>query len=40
MPAPHSGEVMCNELYECLIEWNIDRKLSTVTIHNCLEMIP
>ena len=35
MPAPHSGEVMCNELYECLMEWNIDRKLSTVTVDNC-----
>ena len=33
--APHSGEVICNELYECLMEWNIDRKLSTVTIDNC-----
>ncbi|KAH9673290.1 BED-type domain-containing protein [Citrus sinensis] len=35
VPAPHSGEVMCNELYECLMEWNIDRKLSTVTVDNC-----
>ncbi|KAH9650377.1 BED-type domain-containing protein [Citrus sinensis] len=35
VPAPHSGEVMCNELYECLMEWNVDRKLSTVTVDNC-----
>ncbi|KAK9225233.1 hypothetical protein WN943_010274 [Citrus x changshan-huyou] len=35
VPAPHSGEVMCNELYECLMEWNIDKKLSTVTVDNC-----
>ncbi|KAK9193279.1 hypothetical protein WN944_003976 [Citrus x changshan-huyou] len=35
VPAPHSGEVMCNELYECLMERNIDRKLSTIIVDNC-----
>lgn len=35
MPAPHSAEVMCNELYDCLMDLNIDRKLSTVTADNC-----
>ncbi|KAH9650690.1 BED-type domain-containing protein [Citrus sinensis] len=35
VPAPYSGKVMCNELYECLMEWNIDRKLSIVTVDNC-----
>ncbi|KAK9233321.1 hypothetical protein WN943_023570 [Citrus x changshan-huyou] len=32
---PHSAEVMCNELYDCLMDWNIDRKLSSVTADNC-----
>lgn len=35
MPAPHNGEVMCNELFECLMECNIDKKLSTVIVDNC-----
>lgn len=35
MPAPHSGEVICNVLYDCLMDWNIDRKVSTVTVDNC-----
>ncbi|KAH9765048.1 BED-type domain-containing protein [Citrus sinensis] len=35
VPAPHSAEVMCNELYDCLMDWNIDRKLSSVTADNC-----
>ncbi|KAH9667548.1 BED-type domain-containing protein [Citrus sinensis] len=35
VPAPHSAEVMCNELYDCLMDWNIDRKLSSVIADNC-----
>ena len=35
MLAPHSGEVMCNELYECLMECIINRKLPTVNVDNC-----
>lgn len=35
VPAPHSGEVICNVLYDCLMDWNIDRKVSTVTVDNC-----
>jgi hypothetical protein len=26
---------MCEELYEALVEWNIDEKISTVTLDNC-----
>lgn len=33
-PTPHSGEVICNVLYDCLMGWDIDRKVSTVTVDN------
>jgi hypothetical protein len=35
VPAPHTGEVICDELYEALVEWNLDEKISTVTLDNC-----
>ena len=35
MPAPHTVEVISEELYEALMEWNIDEKISTVTLDNC-----
>ena len=35
VPAPHTAEVICEELYEALVEWNIDEKISTVTLDNC-----
>ncbi|CAN0888591.1 Putative AC transposase [Linum grandiflorum] len=35
VPAPHTKDVICEVLFECLIEWDIDRKLSTVTVDNC-----
>ncbi|WVZ79537.1 hypothetical protein U9M48_027106 [Paspalum notatum var. saurae] len=35
VPAPHTGEVICEELYDALVEWNIDEKISTVTLDNC-----
>ena len=35
MPAPHTAEVIAEELHESLISWNLDEKLSTVTVDNC-----
>ncbi|CAN6319333.1 unnamed protein product [Urochloa humidicola] len=35
VPAPHTAEVICDELYEALVEWNLDEKISTVTLDNC-----
>ena len=35
MPSPHTKEVLSNVLLQTLLEWNIDRKLSTVTVDNC-----
>jgi hypothetical protein len=35
VPAPHTTQVICAELYEALVEWNIDEKSSTITLDNC-----
>ncbi|RYR59772.1 hypothetical protein Ahy_A05g025742 [Arachis hypogaea] len=33
--APHTSEVLPNALMKVLLEWNIDRKFSTITLDNC-----
>lgn len=35
MPCPHTAEVLANALVHCLLDWNLDRKLSTLTVDNC-----
>ena len=35
MTCPHTAEVLCVALMDTFLEWNIDRKLSTVTVDNC-----
>jgi hypothetical protein len=35
VPAPHTAEVICEVLYDALVEWNIDEKISTLTLDNC-----
>ena len=35
MPSPHTKEVLSSVLLDTLLEWNIDRKLSIVTMDNC-----
>ena len=35
MPSPHTAEALSNELAKCLLDWNVDRRLSTITVHNC-----
>ncbi|GJW51054.1 zinc finger BED domain-containing protein RICESLEEPER 2-like protein [Tanacetum coccineum] len=35
VPCPHTADVLANVLYESLCDWNIDRKISTVTVDNC-----
>ncbi|KAL8493455.1 hypothetical protein ACS0TY_024606 [Phlomoides rotata] len=32
---PHTDEVLCDVLIDCLMDWFIDRKLSTLTLDNC-----
>ncbi|KAI5430472.1 hypothetical protein KIW84_034886 [Lathyrus oleraceus] len=32
---PHTAEIISNKLFECVMAWNIDRKLSTITLDNC-----
>ncbi|XP_072075440.1 putative AC transposase isoform X1 [Arachis hypogaea] len=35
VPAPHTTEVLSDVLVNSLYDWNIDRKLSTLTVDNC-----
>lgn len=35
VPSPHKKEIICEALFQCLLEWNIEKKLSTVTLDNC-----
>ncbi|KAL4373548.1 hypothetical protein AHAS_Ahas05G0092800 [Arachis hypogaea] len=35
VPAPHTAEVLSDVLVNSLYDWNIDRKLSTLTVDNC-----
>jgi hypothetical protein len=35
MPTPHTGEVISDVLYEVLQYWQIQKKISTVTLNNC-----
>ena len=33
--APHTSQVLAELLVECLMDWNLDRKVSTLTVDNC-----
>ncbi|KAL5187475.1 putative AC transposase [Glycine soja] len=33
--APHTSDRLCNVLIDCLMDWNIDTKVSTITLDNC-----
>ena len=35
MPAPHTAKIIAEELYDSLVEWNLDEKVSTLTLDNC-----
>ena len=35
VPSPHTKNVLTKVLVDCFLEWNIDRKLSTITVDNC-----
>ncbi|XP_076893806.1 zinc finger BED domain-containing protein RICESLEEPER 2-like [Bidens hawaiensis] len=35
VPSPHTAEVLVEVLYQSMCDWNIDRKISTVTVDNC-----
>ena len=34
-PSPHRKDVLAEVLVDCFLEWNIDRKLSTINVDNC-----
>ena len=35
MLAPHTAKILSDILIECMLDWNLDRKLSTLIIDNC-----
>ncbi|CAN1188559.1 hypothetical protein LINPERHAP2_LOCUS39404 [Linum perenne] len=35
VPAPHTSERLASVLVECMLAWNVDNKVSTVTLDNC-----
>ena len=35
VPALHTKDIICDVLMDCLLDWNLDRKVSTVTVDNC-----
>ncbi|KAG8369069.1 hypothetical protein BUALT_Bualt15G0111900 [Buddleja alternifolia] len=35
VPAPHTAKALLGQLFQALIDWRIDRKLSTITVDNC-----
>ena len=35
MLAPHTHDVIGDELYDSLVDWNLDEKVSTITLDNC-----
>ncbi|KAF7128988.1 hypothetical protein RHSIM_Rhsim10G0125900 [Rhododendron simsii] len=34
VPCPHTKEVLCDQLLNRLMDWNIDRKISSITVDN------
>ncbi|CAN1761948.1 Putative AC transposase [Linum perenne] len=35
VPAPHTADNLASRLFRCLMEWNVDAKLSSITLDNC-----
>ena len=35
MPCPHTSEVLCEVLVNYLMDYNLNNKLSTLTLDNC-----
>ncbi|CAN0859256.1 Zinc finger BED domain-containing protein RICESLEEPER 2 [Linum grandiflorum] len=35
VPAPHTAKRLASVLVDCLMDWNLDSKVSTITLDNC-----
>ena len=35
MSCPHTSETLFKALMDCLFDWNVDRKLASLTVDNC-----
>lgn len=34
VPAPHDKDALCGTLVNCLLDWNLERRISTITVDN------
>ena len=35
LPAPHTAEFLSEAFFKCMLDWNVDRRISVVTLDNC-----
>ena len=35
VPCPQTKEILCDQLLKCLMDWNLDKKISALTVDNC-----
>ncbi|CAL1406613.1 unnamed protein product [Linum trigynum] len=35
LPAPHTSDVLAEALWDCMTQWNVDSRLSAITVDNC-----
>ena len=35
LPAPHTAEFLSEAFFKCMLDWNVDRRILVVTLHNC-----
>ena len=35
LPAPHTAEFLSEAFFKCMLDWNVDRRISIVTLDNC-----
>lgn len=35
VPSPHTAEALSDVLMKCLMDWHVDKNISTLTLDNC-----
>ena len=35
LPAPHTAKFLSEAFFKCMLDWNVDRRISVVTLDNC-----
>lgn len=39
VPCPHNADVICQALHECLVDWPLEKKVSTILLTTAQQMI-